>query len=230
MLKAAETAVLQNGGERLALTCPAGQKALRAALDRWPPSTVSRAGGRRVIQLIAPADDGLIQGDNDFRTPLRKITCPTCVEATLQSRTRRRLDAFRKREGARKMAAHSRLIAEAYAPRPDERRPHPEWAGPGIGRGIRRNPGPGPGKRAHHRGGARRSPSAPPRSAGRLGRLLAAGAARTGIEREVERLHGGGQGDADAERAGPKFFAGNAFSPVTRTVAALLQEENSLDV
>ena len=96
MLKAAETAVLQNGGERLALTCPAGQKALRAVLDRWPPSTVSRAGGRRVIQLIAPADDGLIHDDNDFRTPLRKITCPTCVEATLQSRTRRRQDAFRK--------------------------------------------------------------------------------------------------------------------------------------
>ena len=68
-----------------------------------------------MIRLIAPADDGLIQGDNDLRTPLRKITCPTCVEATLQSRTRRRLDAFRKREGARKMAAHSRLIAEAYA-------------------------------------------------------------------------------------------------------------------
>ena len=89
-----------------------------------PPSTVSRAGGRRVIRLIAPADDGLIQGDNDLRTPLRKITCPTCVEATLQSRTRRRLDAFRKREGARKMAAHSRLIAE---PAPGWRKPRRIW-------------------------------------------------------------------------------------------------------
>ena len=198
----------------------------------WPPLTVSRAGGRRVIQLIAPADDGLIHDDNDFRTPLRKITCPTCVEATLQSRTRRRLDAFRKREGARKMAAHSRLIAEAYAPRPDERRPHPEWAGPGrepdeefaatLDRAQENGliTGEEPGAALLPRAGApggwagcwRRGPHGP----GSRGRWNASTAA--------------GQGDAAAERAGPKFFAGNAFSPVTRTVAALLPEENSLDV
>ena len=115
MLKAAETAVLQNGGERLALTCPAGQKALQGALDRWPPSTVSRAGGRRVIRLIAPADDGLIQGDNDLRTPLRKITCPTCVEATLQSRTKKPQEAFGKGNQPKEIAAHSRLIAGTCA-------------------------------------------------------------------------------------------------------------------
>ena len=48
MLKAAENAVLRNGGERILLTCSSDQEILSAALDKWPPSIVSRSGDRCV--------------------------------------------------------------------------------------------------------------------------------------------------------------------------------------
>ena len=47
MMRAAENIVLRNGGERIVLTCRAGQEALRAELDGWPPSTVSRSCHRQ---------------------------------------------------------------------------------------------------------------------------------------------------------------------------------------
>ena len=115
MLKAAEKAVLRNGGERILLTCSADQEALSAELDRWPPSIVSRTGDRCTMELITPAEDGLIHDDYDFRTPLERITCPTCVERFAQSRARQRQDAFGKGGGPKEIAKHSRLIAEAYA-------------------------------------------------------------------------------------------------------------------
>ena len=62
-----------------------------------------------------PAEDGLIHEDYDFRTPLRRITCTTCVERIAKSRTWRREDAFGKREGPKAIAEHSRQVAEAYA-------------------------------------------------------------------------------------------------------------------
>ena len=77
-------------------------------------ATVSREGARFAIQLIAPAENGLIHEDDDFRTPLRRITCPTCVGRIAKSRTRRREDAFGKREGPNAIAEHSRQVAEAY--------------------------------------------------------------------------------------------------------------------
>ena len=100
MLKTAENIVLRNGGERIVLTCGPEQEAMVAELGRRPDPTVSREGARFAIQLIAPAEDGLIH-DDDFRTPLRRITCPTCVGRIAKSRTRRREDAFGKREGQR---------------------------------------------------------------------------------------------------------------------------------
>ena len=101
MLKTAENIVLRNGGERIVLTCGAEQKAMVAELGRRPDPTVFREGARFAIQLIAPAEDGRIHDDDDFHTPLRRITCPTCVGRIAKGRTRRREDAFGKRGGAK---------------------------------------------------------------------------------------------------------------------------------
>ena len=50
------------------------------------------------VILTGPCADGFIH-DDDFRTPLQRITCPTCVGRIAQSRTKRRRDAFGKHEG-----------------------------------------------------------------------------------------------------------------------------------
>ena len=50
MLKAAENAVLRNGGERILLTCSADQEILSAELDKWPPSID--------LQVRRPLHDG----------------------------------------------------------------------------------------------------------------------------------------------------------------------------
>ena len=114
MPKAAEIAILQNDGEYMRLTCTADQHAVRKDLDRWPARLVVREGGQYTLQLIYPGDDGFIHEDYDFRTPLRKITCPTCVDNIAKKRTRTREDAFGKDSGPKEIAKHSRLIAEAY--------------------------------------------------------------------------------------------------------------------
>ena len=114
MLKAAENVVLRNDGERIVLTCGADQEAMRAELGKRPELTVSRAGDRYALELIVPASDGMVHDDDDFRTPLRRITCPTCVEQIAKIRTRRREDAFGKNEGPQAIAEHSRRISEAY--------------------------------------------------------------------------------------------------------------------
>ena len=114
MLNSAESAVLRNGGERIVFTCNADQAAMRAELDKRAASEVSREGDLYTIELIVPGEDGYIHDDDDFRTPLQRITCPTCVSRIAESRTQRRLDARIKREGPKAIAAHSRLIAEAY--------------------------------------------------------------------------------------------------------------------
>ena len=115
MLKAAENAVLRSGGERIVLTCSADEEILSAELKKWPPSIVARTGDRYAMELVTPAEDGLIHDDHDFRTPLERITCPTCVDRFARSRTKRREDAFGKREGPKEIAKHTRLVAEAYA-------------------------------------------------------------------------------------------------------------------
>lgn len=114
ILKAAEHAILRAGGDRLVVTCPADRKGLREQLQRRPPSIVAKTSDRYTIQLIAPAADGLIHDDFDFRTPLGKITCPTCVERIAESRTRARREAFTTRATPQQISALTHLIAEAY--------------------------------------------------------------------------------------------------------------------
>ena len=114
ILKAAEHAVLRAGGDRLVVTCLPEQEKLREQLERWPTPTVSKAGDQFTIQLIAPAADGLIHDDFDFRTPLGRITCPTCVERIAESRTRARREAFRTKATPQQISALTHLIAEAY--------------------------------------------------------------------------------------------------------------------
>ena len=115
MLRNAETAVLKNGGELLIITCPVDQEAMREALDRCMASTASQTGDRYRLGLMAPAEDGFVHDDEDFRTPLHRITCPTCLERTATRRTKNREDAFGKGNGPKEIARHSRLVAEAFA-------------------------------------------------------------------------------------------------------------------
>ena len=115
VLMAAETTVLKNGGERFVFTCSADEEILRAELDKWPAKMVSSAGDRYAMELITPGDDGHIHDDDDFRTPLQRIICVTCVARIAESRLRQREEAFAKRPGPKEIAKHSRLVAEAYA-------------------------------------------------------------------------------------------------------------------
>ena len=115
MLRASETVVLQNDGERVVLTCGSDQEALRGQLEKWFPEAVSRTGERYRLELLIPGSDGYIHDDDDFRTPLHRLTCPTCVRRIAESRTQARQEAMAKRPGPRAIAEHSRRIAEAYA-------------------------------------------------------------------------------------------------------------------
>ena len=114
MLNNAETAVLRSGGEVLVVHCPEEQAAVRGWLDKWPEHTNSRTGDRYRLQLIYEAEDGLVHDDFDFRTPLHRITCPTCVERFARKRTQTREDAFDEHNGPKEIAGHTRLVAEAY--------------------------------------------------------------------------------------------------------------------
>ena len=114
MLRNAESAVLRNGGEVLLINCPEDQLAVRERLDKWPDSIMSKTGECYHLQLIAAAEDGYIHEDFDFRTPLHRITCPTCVERIAKKRTEKREEAFGKGNGPREIAKHTSLVAEAY--------------------------------------------------------------------------------------------------------------------
>ena len=114
MLRNADSEVLRNGGEVLIVRCPEEQAAVRQQLDGWPESARSRTGGRYRLQLIYEAEDGLIHDDFDFRTPLHRITCPTCVEGFTRERARERENAFDEHNGPREIARYTRLVAEAW--------------------------------------------------------------------------------------------------------------------
>ena len=115
MLRNAETAVLKNGGELLIIACPGDQEAMRETLDGCGASTASQTGDRYRWELMVPGEDGYVHDDDDFRTPLHRITCPTCVERIAMSRTKNRQRAFDKSNGPKEIARHTRLVAEAYA-------------------------------------------------------------------------------------------------------------------
>lgn len=115
MLHTAEAAVLRNEGETLLINCPQDQEAVREQLDKWPKSIMSNTGDAYRLELIHVAEDGLVHDDFDFRTPLRRITCPTCVERIAESRARARDYAFGEEgNGPREIAKHTRAVAEAY--------------------------------------------------------------------------------------------------------------------
>ena len=111
ILKAAEHAVLRPGGDRLVVTCAPEQEERRDRLARWPASMISKDNDKYTIQLIAPAADGLTHDDLDFRTPLGKITCPTCVQRIAESWTRALLEAFNTRATPHLISALTHLIA-----------------------------------------------------------------------------------------------------------------------
>ena len=114
ILETGEHAVLRAGGDCLLVTCAPEQEELHDQLERWPASMISKAEDRYTIELVAPAADGLIHDDFDFRTPLGKITCPTCVERIAESWTRVRREAFKTKATPQQISALTHLIAEAY--------------------------------------------------------------------------------------------------------------------
>ena len=114
MLRAAETAILQRDRERMELTCTPDQKGVLEILARWPDNLVTRDGDRYTVQLVYTAEDGYIHEDDDDRTPLHRITCPTCVERIAKSRTRARDSAMGGKNTPKEIAGLSRRIAEAY--------------------------------------------------------------------------------------------------------------------
>ena len=66
------------------------------------------------LDLMVPGEDGFVHEDDDFRTPLARITCPTCVNRIAWSRTKKRDEALGKGNGPKEIARHTRLIAGAY--------------------------------------------------------------------------------------------------------------------
>ena len=65
------------------------------------------------MKLMLPDPDGLVHDDTDFRTPLVRITCPTCVKTIADTRARRQ-EAFHQTHDPKEIAIHTRRVAEAY--------------------------------------------------------------------------------------------------------------------
>ena len=105
---------LRNAGERLAVTCPPDQEGMRETLERLLESETTRNGDRYTLELLVPTEGGFVHDDDDFRTPLHRVTCPTCVRRVAESRTEERRRAFGHGNGPREIARHTRLVAEAY--------------------------------------------------------------------------------------------------------------------
>ena len=113
MFKNAERTVLQADGEYLVVQCPETEEDVRKRLDRYQKQDVEQEGDSFRIQLVNPWD-GEVHEDSDNRTPLHRITCPTCVERIARSRTRDRTMAINNKADASAIARTSRRIAAAY--------------------------------------------------------------------------------------------------------------------
>ena len=87
---------------------------MQSQLERLPPETIQNEGGRYTMWLMLPGPDGLVHDDTDFRTPLARITCPTCVKTIADTRTRRRQEAFHQTHDPKEIAIHTRRVANAY--------------------------------------------------------------------------------------------------------------------
>ena len=121
MLRDAETFVLQNGGERLVVISRPGQENLHEALAEYGTAAIARDGDRYVWELILPDEAGEVHDDWDFRTPMHRISCPTCVSRIAENRLKRRNavygqnpDQSARVQWVKDVAEHSRLVGEAY--------------------------------------------------------------------------------------------------------------------
>ena len=113
-MRRAETAVLPHGGEFIRFQSPENCPEVTAELHDWNATEpISDARQRWELTLMLAGEDGLVHEDDDDRTPLHRITCPTCVWRIAEGRIRRRERAGP--EGPRGMAQHSQRIADAYA-------------------------------------------------------------------------------------------------------------------
>ena len=114
ILESAEHVVFQNGGDRIMVNCPPGHTALRKAIHDRHPSTVSCTGATLTIDLIPPTQDGLNHEGHNARITLQRISCPTCVERIVESRTRARREAYETKATPQQISALTHLIAGAY--------------------------------------------------------------------------------------------------------------------
>ena len=90
MLKNAEAAALRHGGDKLVIDGGREEEAVRKSLSTRPGDIVTETDTSYIIDLIVPDEDGDVHEDFDDRTPLHRITCPTCVERIAHKRTEKR--------------------------------------------------------------------------------------------------------------------------------------------
>lgn len=105
MIMEAQTAALLHGGREA--------EAVRERLAMWPENIITETDTGNIIDLIVPDEDGEVHEDFDDRTPLNRITCPTCVERIAHKRVERREEALGNNLGPREIARHTRRVAEA---------------------------------------------------------------------------------------------------------------------
>ena len=115
ILRDADETGLRAGVARLVVTAGADQTAMvEAVLDYAQHMEVQQEDDRYVINLLSPASDGLVHDDDDDRTPLRYVTCTTCVYRFAQSRQWKRSEVMGKRPGPAAVAVETRRVAEAW--------------------------------------------------------------------------------------------------------------------
>ena len=115
ILRDAEEIGLRAGVARLVVTAGADQTALaETVLNYAQHMEVQQEADRYVINLLSPAPDGLVHDDDDDRTPLRHVTCTTCVYRFAQSRQWKRDEVKGKRPGPAAVAVETRRVAEAW--------------------------------------------------------------------------------------------------------------------
>ena len=85
---------LRHGGDKLVIDGGREEEAIRERLARWPENLITETDTGYIIDLIVPDGEGEVHEDLDDRTPLPRITCPTCVERIAHKRIERREDAF----------------------------------------------------------------------------------------------------------------------------------------
>ena len=113
MFRNAERRVLQADGEYLKVQCPDTEHGVRQGLAKYHKQDVKEDGDSFLIQLIDPSEEE-VHEDFDNRTPLHRITCPTCVERIARSRTRDRTQAISNKADSSAIAHASWRIAAAY--------------------------------------------------------------------------------------------------------------------